>query len=66
MKTAKHLALIVIGAAILGTAAPAPADELTTKEQLGKLLFFDTNLSSPAGQACATCHAPEAGWTASE
>lgn len=29
-----------------------------TKEQLGKLIFMDKNLSVPAGQACADCHAP--------
>lgn len=28
------------------------------KELLGKQLFFDTNLSSPPGQACASCHDP--------
>jgi cytochrome c peroxidase len=38
--------------------------ELKTKlEALGKHLFFDTNLSTPPGQSCATCHAPEAGFT---
>lgn len=35
---------------------------LTPIEQLGKELFFDTNLSTPPGQSCATCHAPEAGF----
>ena len=30
-----------------------------TKEQLGKLLFFEKSLSTPTGQACADCHAPE-------
>ena len=33
------------------------------KERLGKLLFFDTNLSTPEGQSCASCHAPETGFT---
>jgi cytochrome c peroxidase len=33
-------------------------------EQLGKDLFFDMNLSDPSGvQSCATCHAPEVGFT---
>jgi len=32
---------------------------LSTKERLGKLLFFEKALSSPPGQACANCHAPE-------
>ena len=31
--------------------------------RLGKQLFFDTNLSNPAGQSCASCHSPEAGFT---
>jgi cytochrome c peroxidase len=31
--------------------------------QLGKAIFFDTNLSSPAGQSCSSCHAPEAGFS---
>jgi cytochrome c peroxidase len=31
-----------------------------TKEQLGKLAFEDPGLSTPAGQACADCHAAKA------
>ncbi len=31
---------------------------LTTKEQLGKLLFFDESLSTPPGQSCSSCHDP--------
>jgi cytochrome c peroxidase len=30
---------------------------------VGRKVFFDKNLSSPSGVACATCHAPSAGWT---
>jgi cytochrome c peroxidase len=30
---------------------------------LGQQLFFDTNLSEPAGQACATCHDPNYAFT---
>ena len=37
--------------------------ELTKLEYLGKVLFFDDNLSQPAGQSCATCHDPAAGWS---
>ncbi len=33
------------------------------KENLGRLLFFDSNLSEPAGRSCATCHHPNAGWS---
>jgi cytochrome c peroxidase len=39
------------------------AADLTPVEQLGKLLFFDADLSEPAGQACASCHQPAAGWS---
>jgi len=35
---------------------------LTAKQQLGKKLFFDKNLSTPTGQACADCHSPDAGF----
>ncbi|MHB8882166.1 MAG: cytochrome-c peroxidase [Thermodesulfovibrionales bacterium] len=40
----------------------APATNLTPVQQIGKLLFFDKNLSSPSGQACAACHDPKAGF----
>lgn len=36
---------------------------LTPKEELGRALFFDQNLSLNRNQSCATCHAPEVGWT---
>lgn len=35
---------------------------MSQKEHVGKMLFFDTNLSSPAGQSCASCHHPMAGF----
>jgi cytochrome c peroxidase len=35
---------------------------LTAKETLGEFLYFDENLSEPAGQACASCHLPSAGF----
>jgi cytochrome c peroxidase len=35
----------------------------TPQEQLGKSLFFDTNLSTPPGEACAACHGPQVGYT---
>ncbi len=50
--------------------APAASAEETvpqpsppTAEELGKLLFFDSSLSEPEGQACAACHGPEVGFT---
>jgi cytochrome c peroxidase len=36
---------------------------LSLKAQLGQRLFFDTNLSQPAGQACASCHNPAVAFT---
>ncbi len=32
-------------------------------QNLGRKIFFDNNLSTPPGQACAACHSPEVGWT---
>ncbi len=32
------------------------------KEQVGKAIFLDTDLSEPKGQACATCHVPRYGF----
>jgi cytochrome c peroxidase len=41
----------------------AQGTPLAPMEELGRMLFFDTNLSSPPGQACAACHAPAVGFT---
>lgn len=49
--------------ALLFTPVGAQGTVLTPMEQLGKSLFFDQNLSVNNNQSCATCHAPEAGWT---
>lgn len=35
---------------------------LTQQEELGQFIYFDENLSEPAGQACASCHDPNAGF----
>lgn len=32
-------------------------------QSFGEKLFFDKNLSTPEGQACAACHGPEVGFT---
>ena len=37
--------------------------ELTDLEVLGKKIFFDTNLSTPAGKSCASCHSPTTAFT---
>jgi cytochrome c peroxidase len=57
----KLLALIT-GLSIVMPVA-VPARDLTPLEELGKLLFFDADLSTPPGQSCAACHAPEVGFT---
>lgn len=50
---------LVFGAAAEGVAAQS----LSPEEELGKSIFFDTDLSSNGNQSCAVCHTPEAGWT---
>lgn len=58
------LAALLLLTAHSALAADPPAlpggKSLTRKAQLGKALFFDTNLSTPPGQSCATCHDPSA------
>lgn len=53
----------VIAAMLVLMPMASMAVELSAKEQLGKRLFFDLNLSLNGNQSCATCHAPEGGWT---
>ncbi|MHC1764794.1 MAG: cytochrome-c peroxidase [Verrucomicrobiia bacterium] len=65
MKT-KHLILIVAALGLtsgLTAMAELSPEQKAKLEQLGKELFFDTNLSTPPGQSCAACHAPEVGFT---
>ena len=50
--------VLLVGAAIRSGDA-----ELSPMEELGKYLLFDTALSTPPGQSCAACHAPETGFT---
>lgn len=49
---------IVAGVGVSLNSAPVSGDIVS----LGKAIFFDTNLSNPAGQSCATCHDPAAGF----
>ena len=53
--------ILIISTGIISLVG-ANGTQLTPVEQLGKKLFFDTNLSTPPGQSCATCHAPEVGF----
>jgi cytochrome c peroxidase len=39
------------------------AQVLTSQQQVGKDVFFDTNLSEPAGQGCVSCHDPAFAFT---
>ena len=55
LAAAALLLLVVTGASTQGT--------LSLNEKLGKKLLFDTNLSTPPGQACAACHGREVGYT---
>jgi len=63
MKTTKLVSCAVVCAAYTLAIVCANAQPLAPLKQLGKALFFDTNLSTPPGQACAACHAPETGFT---
>lgn len=65
MRARKRMMSPLVGVALLGAAGIAPGNGLTPVEQLGEALFFDQNLSVNGNQACAACHAPEAGWTGS-
>ena len=56
-------AVALAGLACLLLAAASTAQALTDKQKVGRSLFFDTNLSEPAGQACAACHGGNVGWT---
>lgn len=65
-----RLVTLLLTATVFGcggseTQQPAPVVEDPLKVEqavVGKLLFFDTNLSSPSGQSCASCHDPESGY----
>ncbi|MGH1486748.1 MAG: cytochrome-c peroxidase [Cellvibrionaceae bacterium] len=44
------------------TAVEDPPDQIVSIEEVGRHLYFDTNLSNPVGQSCASCHTPEVGF----
>lgn len=51
--------------AALGLLSPALAADdtaIASREDLGRALFFDTNLSLTRTQSCATCHNPDTGF----
>lgn len=59
------LVLMLIGGCIH---SPEPVTDValesafSTREKLGKLLFFDDTLSTPVGQSCSSCHDPDRGF----
>jgi cytochrome c peroxidase len=53
----------VCAVVLLFRPAIAAEAELSPLQLLGKRIFSDPTLSEPAGQSCASCHAPEAGFT---
>ena len=59
-------ATLIIALLLLGCASDEQAQDNTPPtvdlSELGRLLFFDENLSTPAGQSCASCHDPAAGF----
>ena len=56
---------LVIGFSMARQQSSALAQDSETEEMaaLGKAIFFDENLSVNGTQSCATCHAPEVGFT---
>ena len=57
------LALIFAAVSCGRPADKTAAPKLQPKEELGKKLFFDKNLSTPPGQDCSACHGPQVGMT---
>lgn len=49
-------------AAVALSCVAGQATAQTNQQALGERLYFDTNLSEPAGQSCASCHAPGSGF----
>ena len=60
---------LALGLSLYGLTAQSPAAaqdpvmDLSPIEALGKAIFFDTSLSTPPGQSCASCHDPGVGFT---
>jgi cytochrome c peroxidase len=54
--------LLTAFALILVFCVGSVAGAVNLEEVLGGFLYFDENLSSPAGQSCASCHLPKAGF----
>lgn len=60
MSTASSPKLLILF--LLFTSTSVIADNSSKQEALGKAIFFDKNLSSPAGRSCTSCHDQQAGF----
>ena len=54
---------VMVLASLILVSAQNVTSRLSPMEELGKRLFFDRDLSSPAGQECAVCHGLSVGFT---
>lgn len=59
----RYFFVAIVAAMLMMLSATADAQELMPQEVLGKMIFFDQNLSINSNQSCAGCHAPASGWT---
>lgn len=57
------LVLVLSGSALARRIVPPADPTKTPKQELGDLIFTDTNLSNPPGQSCESCHIPDLFWT---
>lgn len=60
LATVSVVSALILFMATISVAQTSPFPFL--EEQLGRHLYFDKSLSFPAGQACASCHLPSAGF----
>lgn len=60
---ASLMTLLIVLPDVPAAANLESANTLTPMETLGKMIFFDTDLSANSMMSCATCHAPEVGYT---
>ncbi len=58
--TAIGLGMLLFSVVQVSSARAEEQDQIVA---LGKAIFFDTDLSINGTQSCATCHAPEVGFT---
>ena len=62
MNRYQKILVLCVSIFISGLPSFAIGNGLSPTEELGEKLYFDENLSEPAGQSCASCHLPKAGF----